>query len=547
MQVFIKKNLNLLLLLFIVIIASFVRFYQLGSAPAGIHADEAAFGYNAYSLLETGKDEYGKAFPIVLKSFGDYKGAIYSYLDVPFIKIFGLNAFAIRFPSALIGVLTVVLIHFFIKRLLRNDKIALLSSFLFAIAPWHVIVSRVTEDVSIGFFFTLLGAYAILRLQGKFKIGWFLTSVVSLLLAILSSPITRIFAVIIPFLLIFFPIEKKKRVLNIVLTLLFLFMGLIYTLKVPIARFNQISIFSSPQTSLIMEEQVREDQFTNTKITRFFHNKVINYGRSMIANFGQYFTVNFLFLDGGYPQRERISSLGLLYLWQLPFLLIGLFYVFKKRDKEYLLLVAWWLVLLIPAAMTYDEIPNVHRSLIVVPSIITIIAIGIYEIFKLFKSKKVFIIILGILTLVGVYEFLYFGHQYLVHQNKHQPWYRGAAFNQLVPELSKYYPNYKKIVITKSVESPYIYILFLGKYSPLKYQKEGSPRDLDNSGFDKYFFVPKDCPLDAGENGKGIPKGTKGYLYINKGSCKTPIFNSRLLKTIYWGDGAPAFKIIEYL
>ena len=101
----------------IVCIALLLRFWQLGEVPPSPDWDEVALGYNAYSVSETGRDEYGKFMPIVLRSFDDYKPALYSYLAIPFIKLFGLTVFAVRFPSAIFGVLSVIATYFLIKNL----------------------------------------------------------------------------------------------------------------------------------------------------------------------------------------------------------------------------------------------------------------------------------------------------------------------------------------------------------------------------------------------------------------------------------------------
>src|SRR3990167_8489226 len=93
------------------VLAAFLRLYQISHYPAGLNADEAALGYNAYSLLLTGRDEHGHVLPVNLESFGDFKPAGYSYLLVPMIKIFGLTEFAVRLPSVLFGVLAVLGIY----------------------------------------------------------------------------------------------------------------------------------------------------------------------------------------------------------------------------------------------------------------------------------------------------------------------------------------------------------------------------------------------------------------------------------------------------
>src|SRR5687768_12237216 len=91
------------LLVVIMIVAAILRLWKLGSIPPGLTPDEASLGYNAYSILKTGRDEYGQLFPTVFKSFGDYKPGLYTYAVIPFVALFGLNEWTVRLPSALAG------------------------------------------------------------------------------------------------------------------------------------------------------------------------------------------------------------------------------------------------------------------------------------------------------------------------------------------------------------------------------------------------------------------------------------------------------------
>src|SRR3990167_1153704 len=127
-----KNNLSLI---FIIILATVLRFYQLGQNPPSLNWDETAHGYNAYSILKTGRDEYGYRLPLSFRSFDDYKPPIYTYLVVPSIVIFGLNDFAVRFPSA----------------------------FFLAISPWHLQFSRVAFETNSAIFWSVLGTWAFLR------------------------------------------------------------------------------------------------------------------------------------------------------------------------------------------------------------------------------------------------------------------------------------------------------------------------------------------------------------------------------------------------
>src|SRR5512146_453807 len=151
-----KKSIVISLFLGIVCIAAFLRLWHFGGTPISPNWDEAALGYNAYSLLHTGRDEHGILLPFVLKSFGDYKPALYAYLTIPSILLFHLSVFSTRLPSAFMGILAVFLTFFLTKELLffvgkdtkRNTALSLLAMFLLAISPWHIQFSRVAFEAN---------------------------------------------------------------------------------------------------------------------------------------------------------------------------------------------------------------------------------------------------------------------------------------------------------------------------------------------------------------------------------------------------------------
>src|SRR4030042_6585632 len=116
---FISKPLFLLFMT--LILGGIFRMANLSTIPSGFHGDEAAAGYNAYSILVTKTDEYGEHFPLILKSFEDYKPALYSYIDIPFIAILGLTETATRLPSALFGTLTIPLLYYLVKELFPKE------------------------------------------------------------------------------------------------------------------------------------------------------------------------------------------------------------------------------------------------------------------------------------------------------------------------------------------------------------------------------------------------------------------------------------------
>src|SRR3989344_5322114 len=100
-----------LALLIITIIASLLRVIKLDTYPPALYSDEVAQGYNAYSVLTTGLDEYGTWLPVSFRSFGDWKPPLPTYFMVPTIAVFGLNEYGIRISSALFGIGSVLLTY----------------------------------------------------------------------------------------------------------------------------------------------------------------------------------------------------------------------------------------------------------------------------------------------------------------------------------------------------------------------------------------------------------------------------------------------------
>src|SRR3990167_7720331 len=127
---------NLLIFSLILVIALFLRFYQISNLPPSLNWDEVSIGYNAYSILKTGKDEWGQFLPLSFRAFGDYKLPVYIYLDVPFVVILGLNEIAVRLPSVLAGIGIVILTFFILKELTKSVYLSLWGMFIGAILPW---------------------------------------------------------------------------------------------------------------------------------------------------------------------------------------------------------------------------------------------------------------------------------------------------------------------------------------------------------------------------------------------------------------------------
>lgn len=117
-------------LILILLLAFSLRIYQIDKNPPALYWDEASLGYNAYLIATSLHDEHGEFLPLSrFIAFGDYKPPGYIYFTVPSILTFGLNEFAVRFPSMIAGFFMVIVTYFLVKELLNNRTVAYLSSF----------------------------------------------------------------------------------------------------------------------------------------------------------------------------------------------------------------------------------------------------------------------------------------------------------------------------------------------------------------------------------------------------------------------------------
>jgi len=138
-----------MVLLFILLLAAFLRLVKQGQSPPGLNQDEAVEAWNAYCLLKTGKDQVGVSWPIFyMRGLGCNYPTLFVYLLMPFQLIGGMNIFTTRLPAAVGGIFTVWLIYF-VGRRLFGEKTGLLAAFFTALNPWHLQQSRWGHEASI--------------------------------------------------------------------------------------------------------------------------------------------------------------------------------------------------------------------------------------------------------------------------------------------------------------------------------------------------------------------------------------------------------------
>jgi 4-amino-4-deoxy-L-arabinose transferase-like glycosyltransferase len=532
-----------LLIIGILFLSIVLRFWQLGKIPEGFHLDEAAYGYNAYSLLKTGKDEYGQPFPLILKSFNDYKGALYAYVTIPFVYLFGLNEWSVRAPSALFGVFFVLLTYALVHTISNNRTLAIISMALATFSPVGILLSRVQSDPLLCVFFFYFGYYCWIRWTKKQNMFFFALSIASVVMSFYTYPSSRLF--VLPF-FVFIGLRHWhtwNKHIRISAVIAFFGIGILVGSMMfsnAGARFSQLSVFSTMNVQLPLEEGIREDGITGVPIlaTRAVHNKVMAYGQYFLDNFAGYLSYDFLFRQATQPLREQVPNAGIALLVELPFLLLGIYTAFKKRLRYAVSAVIWFF--LVPAILSVasDETPNVHRFFLAMIPFHLLVALGIIQAYENVRAKLQIYCMLGICIVLIVNEGYYL-HQLFAHQPTHNPIYRMHENKELSFSLKELYPLYDIIVSQKILEQ----ILFYWQVDPAIYQQQGSPRDYDNAWYDKFLFVTDACP--SRRMNPAIKAITANrILYVDRAECSIDSEDT-VVRTISFGNTLPAYYIVE--
>ena len=436
---------NKILLLIIVVIATFLRFYQLGTNPPSLTWDEAALGYNAYSLGLDGKDEFGRFLPYdYLESFGDFKPPVYAYLDIIPIKIFGLNEFAVRFPSAFFGVLTVLITYFLVLRIFNNRKweigsgkvdkevgsenkrshfspqfpishLALLTSFLLAISPWHINLSRAAFEANIATFFIVTGVWLFLTGVQKSSVPgsnkkWFLVlSAVSFVLSIYTFNSARIVA---PILVLMLSIGfRNKLIKNRKETLLAFLVGALMILPIlrfltsdqASLRFREVNIFSDISVIERTNQEIANDN--NTWWSKILHNRRFAYSTEFLKHYFDNLNPDFLFIKGDGNPKFSTQDVGQMYIWEAPFLIVGILFLIKNRQGVWWIIPLWLLAGIIPAA-TARETPHALRIEGVLPTFQILVAYGLFQFLNKISNIKYQILNIRIKYFIFTISFL---------------------------------------------------------------------------------------------------------------------------------------------
>ncbi|MGA3291902.1 MAG: glycosyltransferase family 39 protein [Candidatus Microgenomates bacterium] len=477
------KRIEIIFLSVIVVIAAVIRFIAITSIPPSLDWDEASVGYDAYSILQTGKDQWGKIFPIVFQSFGEFKYPIHIYFTALTTWIFGYGTFSVRVGSAFFGVINIVLLFFLVWILTKSKTVAFTASLLMAFSPWAIQFSRVNWETNFGLFFFFLGI--IYFFKGLEKKRWFIPlSFLLFGIDLFTYNAAKVFIPLFVFALvvIYWKDLLQNKFYSIIGALIFFGFILVNVFQPDLSGIGRLGQVVFP-----------DSEIKSTYLYKLTKHEKVGMLQLVAQNYLFHFTPQFLFISGDSNPRHSIQTVGELYWFDAILLPIGFYYIIRNNKKWSWLLLVWFFLAPIPASIA-TEAPHASRTMFAIGGWQVVSTLGFCWLLDLAKKLKFQLWFVTISTLVFLlftenYLFKYFG-AYSV--NYSSDWQYG--YMKIFTGYKNDFGRYNHIVVSDQDGQPYIFALFYLKYNPdlfretVVYNPENDWGASTVKSFDKFVF-----------------------------------------------------------
>lgn len=516
----IKRNIWLGLGVFLVAVGIFFRLYQFGQVPISLYWDEMAMLVDAKSVAATGLDMHSRPwYQVLFPSYGDYKLPVYIWLASVSVKLFGVSEFALRLPSLLAGLGSLVLVFGLATKLdslqpstknrsSRKSKSnapwwAFSAVVVLAISPWAMTFSRTGFEGHVGqavFGASMLSLQYSQTQKKRSKIWWLLIATVLGALATYTYFSVRfVWPVVFTLGVILFHTWQKKRLLlqlgqNVALVfggLLLFTILLLPMFRSPLYsdsnrfRYGTDSVFNAFDHAV--DSNILRQQAGAEVIDRLYFHRHVLLLKELANNYADHVSLSFLFVTGDANLRHGTGQHGLFFLTMLPFFLLGWIQLAKNQPKTGLWLLVWWLAALLPASVP-ETTPHALRSLNALLPLSLVLGAGIgasaYWVNQQLNSPKTrfwqrseLLVLTLLLISTLTFELARFGHYYLTiyPQRSSFDWQDGYQ------EIAAYVEDQKSqvdFVYVSSVDDRFhLWPMGYGPYHPREYQ------DLETKGF----------------------------------------------------------------
>ncbi len=345
-------------LVLVLLLAAFLRLWQLQVIPPGIYPDEAQNAMDAIQTLETRQ-------PQVFYPANNGREGLFNNLTALSFAIFGISIWSFKIVPALAGILTILGQYLLSKELLlkildkkRAELAALLAAFLLAVSFWHINFSRIQFRaillplaLSFAFFFLLQG----MRTR---KLWNFVAAGIIYGLGFYTYISFRLSALLMAAALLmwlFQAIREHWGKRFIASACVFSF--IVIAISTPLLLY----FFSHPEFFVSRAEGV--SIFAK-------ENPLLAFGESLGKHLAMFHVA------GDQSWRHNIAGRPELSIPAGLFVLLAITYAFKKWSSSYALLFIWFFALLLPGALTFEGVPHALRVIGVIPAVYALAGLG---------------------------------------------------------------------------------------------------------------------------------------------------------------------------
>ena len=451
-------------------IAVLSRVIAIRTFPGGVHADEAFSGYEAWSLLNYGVDSWGYHNPVYLTVWGGGMSVLNSYLMLPFIKLFGLNTLTVRIPQMLLGILSVYVLYCLLMRT-YSTKTALLGSFLLAVSPWHIMVSRYGMDANLAPAFVLLGIYFLV--VGLEQSRYFVISAMFWGLGLYAYAAVWIFVPVFLAVSIVYCVYVRsiKLSLQTVLSAVVLL-----AMALPLLIFVAVNLGIVPEIKSAVISVPKLIEFRGDELEL----------RDLPSNL--ILALKIFIKQYDYNIWNTIPYFGLYYLFSTPFVIIGAAVsaknavrALKRREFSFDVLLMIWIIIAFASAVLQRT--NFNRINAVLPAMFILLANGLIWCCDKAKHNVYYIIIFVYILCFGFFE----GYYFTVYQDIISERQLAGADKALESAMEKSrLHNGSKIYITAQLR--HSQVLFYTEYPTLDYIDEVKWKNYPDKYLEAYSF-----------------------------------------------------------
>jgi 4-amino-4-deoxy-L-arabinose transferase-like glycosyltransferase len=503
---------HVIILIAVILLASALRLWQLGSVPISMSDDEIRLIYSGYSIAHTGRDAFGNFLPLVFHMDGaSTYGQIPIYITSIFFLFLKLSPFTARLPFALSGILSVAVLYFILRKILDNNTIALLSSFVLSVSVWSLQMTRFAIEIDMAVLMYLLGILLFLYAQKRTSL--FLLSMVFFCLGFYTYAAVKI--ILIPILIILawynFKTLTRKHFFIILATIVLAF-GSFWFLSITqggasYAAANGSFFFFQDKatTSQAVELERRASQEPNI-IKSLYHNKFTYWLRVASSNYLTTFSPQYLFLSQEANGIYSIWGRGELYVFELPLCLLGAFYLFLKKRKEFLLILGLLLVSPLPSALGIGAPTWTSRAGFTLFWLCAFVGAGIYFLLTFFKKRNYRYLVFVLIAIFYLYAVVGYLSQYYFDWSRTNAKYFSKSTKDLVYKIDSYRVQNKAVVVSGATVNTFMHYAFYNQLDPKLVQANINKTPIRFAN----FTFQENCLVD-------IPKN---LTYISSINCK---------------------------